>query len=97
MARLLTRSMRFIGTCCCRRYVVIQVSVVDTFRQKLQSGGVRELVRVCPFEIHCIFQVRYSTKGYVFRVAHVGATTVLMKSISTWVYAMLYPGLNTKH
>ncbi len=49
-----------------------KVSIVDTWRSKMNDGGLMGLVR-------------YSCKGMVFRIAHVAATTVLMKSISSFV------------
>ena len=40
------------------------------WREQMANGGVSGILK-------------YSTKGYVARVAHVAATTLLMKSIST--------------
>jgi hypothetical protein len=53
-----------------------KVSVMDVWREKIAKGGMLELVR-------------YSCKGYVARVLHVGATTLLMKQITSVVYRLL--------
>ena len=50
-----------------------KVSVMSVWAEKMKSGGITGLVA-------------YSSKGYVARVAHVAATTLLMKSVSTAVY-----------
>lgn len=50
-----------------------QVSIMKTFQDKIAQGGMRGLVE-------------YSTRGYVARVAHVGLTTMLMKTVSSAVY-----------
>ena len=50
-----------------------KVSVIDVWKEKLRTGGVGELVR-------------YSTRGYVARVAHVALTTLLMKTGAKMVY-----------
>lgn len=50
-----------------------KVSVMEVWREKMAHGGIGGVVR-------------YSTKGYVARVAHVAATTLLMKSVATAVY-----------
>lgn len=49
------------------------VSIASVLKEKIANGGVKGLLQ-------------YSTKGYVARVAHVAATTLLMKSVSTAVY-----------
>jgi len=50
-----------------------KVSIAKTFQDKLSRGGVKGLLA-------------YSTRGYVARVAHVGLTTMLMKTVSSAVY-----------
>lgn len=50
-----------------------RVSIVKTFEEKIAKGGVRGLLE-------------YSTRGYVARVAHVGLTTMLMKTVSSSIY-----------
>lgn len=50
-----------------------KVSITKTFQDKIAQGGVRGLLQ-------------YSTRGYVARVAHVGLTTMLMKTVSSAVY-----------
>lgn len=50
-----------------------KVSVVEVWREKMKQGGVSQLLR-------------YSTKGYVARVAHVALTTLLMKNVASVVY-----------
>lgn len=50
-----------------------KVSIMQTFQEKLAKGGVKGLLA-------------YSTRGYVARVAHVGLTTMLMKTVSSAVY-----------
>ena len=52
------------------------VTVANIWREQMQRGGFLELMR-------------YSSRGYVARVAHVGATTLLMKSVSSAVYAAI--------
>lgn len=50
-----------------------KVSIVKTFQEKIAKGGIKGLLQ-------------YSTRGYVARVAHVGLTTMLMKTVSSAVY-----------
>ena len=50
------------------------VSAASIWREQIKSGGVMQLIT-------------YSSRGYIARVAHVGATTLLMKSFSSTVYA----------
>jgi len=50
-----------------------KVSVAGVWREQMQKGGMGQLMQ-------------YSCRGYVARVAHVAATTLLMKSVSTAVY-----------
>lgn len=50
-----------------------RVSIVKTFQDKIAKGGVRGLLQ-------------YSTRGYLARVAHVGLTTMLMKTVSSSIY-----------
>jgi hypothetical protein len=52
-----------------------KVSIMEVWKEKLAHGGIGGVVK-------------YSTKGYVARVAHVAATTLLMKSVSTAVYEL---------
>lgn len=52
-----------------------KVSVMAVWREKMAAGGVTGVIK-------------YSSKGYVARVAHVAATTLLMKSVSTAVYEL---------
>lgn len=52
-----------------------KVSILEVWKEKMAAGGISGVVR-------------YSTKGYVARVAHVAATTLLMKSVSTAVYEL---------
>lgn len=53
-----------------------KVSILNIWREKIASGGFIELIR-------------YSSKGYVARVAHVGATTFLMKHITSVIYQIM--------
>lgn len=57
-----------------------KVSIMDVWKEKLQSGGVRGLVE-------------YSTRGYVARVLHVALTTLLMKTVTSSIY-QLYKGVH---
>ena len=50
-----------------------KVSIMEVWKEKMAQGGVTGVLK-------------YSSKGYVARVAHVAATTLLMKSVSTAVY-----------
>lgn len=50
-----------------------KVSVMAVWKEQLARGGIGGVLA-------------YSSKGYVARVAHVAATTLLMKSVSTAVY-----------
>lgn len=50
-----------------------KVSVMEVWKEKMAKGGISGVLQ-------------YSCKGYVARVAHVAATTLLMKSVSTAVY-----------
>jgi len=52
-----------------------KVSITETFRE--QGGAMQVLA--------------FSTRGLVARVAHVAATTFAMKTVTSWVYAALYP------
>lgn len=51
-----------------------KVRVMDVWKERIASGGIRSLVE-------------YSTRGYLARVAHVALTTLLMKTVSSQVYA----------
>lgn len=53
-----------------------KVSVVSVLKEQMAHGGISSLLR-------------YSTKGYTARVAHVAATTFFMKSVSTAVYDII--------
>jgi hypothetical protein len=50
-----------------------KVSIASVWKEQLARGGVAGVIA-------------YSSRGYVARVAHVAATTLLMKSVSTAVY-----------
>jgi hypothetical protein len=52
------------------------VGVFDTFKEKMRTHGV-------------VGTIAFSTKGLVARVAHVGATTLAMKKITSLVYDVL--------
>lgn len=55
-----------------------KVSVMETFQAKIKEGGLAATVA-------------YSTRGLAARVAHVAATTMAMKNITTLVYDIIYP------
>jgi Mitochondrial carrier protein len=54
-----------------------QVRVLDIWKEKLREGGIRGIVE-------------FSTRGFIARVAHVAATTLLMKTVASAVYKSLY-------
>ena len=52
-----------------------KVSIVETFREQ---GGAAQVIA-------------FSTRGLVARVAHVAATTMMMKTVTSIVYDILFP------
>jgi len=54
-----------------------KVSLVDTLKEQLAKGGVGG-------------SIAFATRGLVARVAHVALTTLMMKTITTRVYDILY-------
>jgi hypothetical protein len=55
-----------------------KVSVMQTFRDQIAAGGVGG-------------SIKFATRGLAARVAHVSLTTLMMKTITSWVYDVLYP------
>lgn len=56
-----------------------QVSVLQTLRQQFASGGFMDTVR-------------FSTRGLAARVAHVALTTLMMKTVTSFVYDQIFRG-----
>lgn len=52
-----------------------KTSIIGLWKEQIQSGGVGSLIK-------------YSSRGFVARIVHVGATTLLMKEVSTAVYSL---------
>lgn len=54
------------------------VGVLQTFKDQIAAGGVGG-------------SLKFATRGLMARVAHVSLTTLMMKTITSWVYDVLYP------
>lgn len=54
-----------------------KVGLLDTYREQIKKGGLSGTVA-------------FATRGTVARVAHVALTTMLMKTVTTFIYDHLY-------
>jgi len=55
-----------------------KVGVIQTFRDQIAAGGLGG-------------SIKFATRGLGARCAHVSLTTLMMKTITSWVYDILYP------